>query len=537
MPSLNSQPSTLNWRRTGWLFLGLGAVLGFGAYRLGAPLWSNFPDYNYGWAIPGLVVYLFWQRWKDRPMANPPVVHGWQVSVMGAVGVLLLPLVLVQEANLIWLTFAWLIGLWVVVCLLWLVWLAGGWSWVRHFGFVLGFLLLAIPWPGFLEGPFTGVLAKSNAACAVEAVNFFGIPALRRGTLIEVSGGTVGIDDACSGIRSFHAVLMLALLFGELYRLSILRRALCLAAGIGFAFVFNVVRTWVLVRVSAVQGFEALHRWHDPVGVAVLVACFGSLWLLARLLKRKPVPSAAPDLRPLISDHRPPTSDLCASVFLRRAVLALLAWQVIVEIAVEGWYRVHERGQAASIHWGAVAPSGARPIELSQAVRNNLKFNESSTVKWTEADGREWLLYYFRWLPAESRTARAWVQRAAGHHPTRCLTGSGMNLQKDGGIQCLTAGGVTFPMRRYVFSDRGRLVYVFHCVWHDGTPADGAKVLPGSERAIPRLASVLTGNRSMHRGIRALEIATSGYDSLEEAEGVLQRKLEELIKVEPGKSQ
>ena len=96
----------------------------------------------------------------------------------------------------------------------------------------------------------------------------------------------VGIDDACSGIRSFQATLMISLFLGELYALSAWRRALCVLAGFGLAFVFNVGRTLLLTWVASTKGIGAIASWHDPAGVTILVGCFLGLWLVARSLKK-----------------------------------------------------------------------------------------------------------------------------------------------------------------------------------------------------------------------------------------------------------
>ena len=54
----------------------------------------------------------------------------------------------------------------------------------------------------------------------VQALHLFGIPALQNGNLIEVKTGLLGINEACSGIRSFQATLMVSLFLGELYQMS-----------------------------------------------------------------------------------------------------------------------------------------------------------------------------------------------------------------------------------------------------------------------------------------------------------------------------
>ena len=112
-------------------------------------------------------------------------------------------------------------------------------------------------------------------------LNAVGVPALLHGNVIEVSTGLVGIDEACSGIRSLQATLMIALLFGEYYRLAATRRGWLLVAGPALALFFNFVRTFVLVSVAAHAGLPTMQRWHDPTGVALLVGCFTCLWLVA----------------------------------------------------------------------------------------------------------------------------------------------------------------------------------------------------------------------------------------------------------------
>ena len=92
---------------------------------------------------------------------------------------------------------------------------------------------------------------RLNTAMTVEFLGLFGVVALQHGNVIEVSTGMVGIDEACSGIRSFQAMLMISLFFGEFYALKVSRRALCVVAGFAFSFLFNVARTSLLTWVAA----------------------------------------------------------------------------------------------------------------------------------------------------------------------------------------------------------------------------------------------------------------------------------------------
>src|SRR6185369_2405787 len=145
---------------------------------------------------------------------------------------------------------------------------------LRALAFPVLFFLVAVPWPSGLEDGLVQFLTRLNTNCTVEVLGVFGIPALQRGNVIEISSGLVGIDEACSGIRSFQASLMIALFLGEVYRLDALRRVLFCVIGFGLSFLFNVGRTFLLTWVAAREGLGAMAKWHDPAGVGVLLACF-----------------------------------------------------------------------------------------------------------------------------------------------------------------------------------------------------------------------------------------------------------------------
>jgi hypothetical protein len=65
----------------------------------------------------------------------------------------------------------------------------------------------------------------------VASLNLFHISAVQHGNVIEVKTGLLGIDEACSGIRSLQATLMVSLFLGELYRAATLRRVVLIVCG------------------------------------------------------------------------------------------------------------------------------------------------------------------------------------------------------------------------------------------------------------------------------------------------------------------
>jgi len=109
---------------------------------------------------------------------------------------------------------------------------------------------------------------------------------MQHGNVIEVSTGVVGIDDACSGIRSLQSSLMISLFFGEFYRMKWFRRALLVPVSFILAILFNICRTSFLTLIAARKGVDAISRYHDEAGLSILLACTAAMWGWRGLLEK-----------------------------------------------------------------------------------------------------------------------------------------------------------------------------------------------------------------------------------------------------------
>ena len=147
---------------------------------------------------------------------------------------------LVEEANPDWRLIGWALALEVIALSLVAVYVSRGAAALKHFAFPILFFLVAVPWPTPVEQPLIQALTRGIVAATVELLNFAGYPAQPHGNVIETTGGFVDIDEACSGIRSLQAALMLALFFGEWRRLGVSRRMALLGIAFALACVFNL---------------------------------------------------------------------------------------------------------------------------------------------------------------------------------------------------------------------------------------------------------------------------------------------------------
>ena len=499
-----------------WLaLLGL-AGFWFVVARLLSPQWSVYAQYNYGWAVPFLCLYLAWNRWPDRPAPTAPrILPG--VALWFVIVLLLVPSRVIVEANLIWRFGSLAMGVELVGLTLCVLYLLGGAAWLRHFGFAVVFFLIAIPWPTLLESLVTQNLMRINTAIVVEVLTALGIPALPHGNVIEISTGLVGIDEACSGIRSLQATLMIAMFFGELYRLSVRRRVLLVASGVALAFACNMARTFLLVWVCSRSGLGAMEKWHDPTGIAILLICFTGLWLVSvKLRVAPPAPDVAREVDTSWPQLRP-----------RWMGATLVASLCAVEGGNAAWFSLRERAGANLVNWTVRWPTGSpnyRDIELSRRVREEMKFREGHSAGWADEAGHVWQVFYFRWGPAANLTERTVVQFAKGHRPEVCLPASGMEMRDQRGVMDFEANGLTLPFRAFRFEDRSRPLFVYFCAWEDGTRGVAANM---RENSASRLAAALAGSRSVSQ--RVIEIAIWGCQSAEEADAALRKQLPELI--------
>src|SRR5258708_6657961 len=70
--------------------------------------WSVNPTYGYGWAVPLLAGYLFYERWRSRPVSTGPRRSSFWLAVPALFLLAYLPVRVVQEANPDWVKINWI---------------------------------------------------------------------------------------------------------------------------------------------------------------------------------------------------------------------------------------------------------------------------------------------------------------------------------------------------------------------------------------------------------------------------------------------
>lgn len=253
-----------------------------------AYFWNKRPDLQFGWVVLMLCGYLFYESWEKRPPVQWR--FRWWAALLGVAGVSLLFLVQIYMAAF-GTNSATMQGLTLGVLLLAAANVAFvfGWTGCVKFAMPYGFILVAMPLPAIIQGPLVNGLQWKVAMLNTEVLNLIGIPAQQVGSLIHLPNGTVGIDEACSGIRSLQSTVMASLFIGYLTLQRISLRIVLLVLGVGLAVFGNLVRSLYLCLTAHAKGVAAIEKVHDQAGWSILiftaVGVFVLSWLMAKLEK------------------------------------------------------------------------------------------------------------------------------------------------------------------------------------------------------------------------------------------------------------
>jgi len=248
--------------------------------------WTRNPELQFGWIVVMLCAYLFYEAWELRPATT----YRWSIPAALSSGLALGVLFLTQlYQNAYGLTPASLSGLAAGALLMVLanVHVVFGRAGLRRFSFAFLFILIAIPIPSVIYSPIVVGLQSFVSRINVEVLTLLGIPAQQQGSVIRLPNCSVGVDEACSGIRSLQSTIMASLFIGYLILKSRGLRVVLMGLGIALAVFGNICRSLFLSLKANANGPAAIEKYHDAAGWSILaftaigVALLS--WFMARL--------------------------------------------------------------------------------------------------------------------------------------------------------------------------------------------------------------------------------------------------------------
>ena len=387
--------------------------------------------------------------------------------------------------------------------------LVGGWPWVRHFAFPICLIFTAVPCPHVIDIPMTVGLMHGVASFTVELLNICGVAAVQHGNVIEVRGGLLGVDQACSGVRSLQAALTSSVFIGEVFRFRAGRRFILVGVGLVAALVTNVIRTYFLAWTASREGLPAVEKWHDPAGFFILSACLLGIWIAAVwMAKGIPFPKRAGDV-------------LSGRLLPGRWMMGLSVWMLAVLAAVELWF--YDDASVAESPWSLLPPGDSESVPIGEDALRQLQCDQLKASAWREPDGSEWLLYFLQWRPGPIRSRVL----ARVHRPDVCLSSIGLKMIQDRGTQLVEAGGYKLPFRSYTFEREGRLLYVYYGLWQTRSRRAEARGALSESEHVAGFQAVMWRERNL--GQQVAELAVSGCADAAQADARFQVVLKRLL--------
>ncbi len=242
------------------------------------PEWMHNPDLSHGLFAPVLFLLLLNESRRRGPWRYLPETAGLRVlrGVVLTAGIAFTCLAGLYAVAVEWthplvgmsLTLA-LSGL-LLGALLWL-----STSRVRALSFnwtslvAIGFWPLCAPIPPGTYSRITLQLQFWVTDIVLNSLHLLGIAATTSGNIIILAHTSVGVEEACSGVRSLLSCLVAAVFFSATLVRRPWARLLLIAVAPPLAFAMNIVRSLGLT-LMANAGVDIGGKWHDLTGFSVL---------------------------------------------------------------------------------------------------------------------------------------------------------------------------------------------------------------------------------------------------------------------------
>jgi len=263
------------WLLAGVLLLGLLYAKSF------AKLWSDWStdeNYSHGYLVP---VAFFWMIWMQRKeLANIQVApRVWGLGIVG-LGVAQMVVGKLGAENFVTNSSLLVVLSGITIYLF-------GTAVFRRMAFPIAWLLFMIPLPAIIYYALTFKLQVLASSLSSTMLDWFRIPNVREGNVIYLPNFTVGVVEACSGIRSLISLLAFAAFFGYVSPMNRLSRWVLLLSAVPIAIFVNALRiggTGCVGNYGSPKYAEGFY--HTFSGWLLFLGCLGSVALVSRLLTR-----------------------------------------------------------------------------------------------------------------------------------------------------------------------------------------------------------------------------------------------------------
>ncbi len=263
------------------------AAFGWATVSLLVDVYQGVEDYSHGFVVPLVSLYAAYEIRKKYPHESYTP-SWWGVPVVGTGATLVVVGLWYRYALLPGgLGVQCITGLGLLIVIYGLSLSLGGKALVARFIFPLLFLCFCVPLPENMTNQITLPLRSVVSTAATRIVRECGIPVFQEGNMLHLATTSLGVADACSGIRSLWIMLATAAAFGYFLCCGPLRTLLLSAMAIPLAVLFNIIRVVATALMVAQLGPQyAMGSRHEMTGAVVFLLGVMTLvaigWILAR---------------------------------------------------------------------------------------------------------------------------------------------------------------------------------------------------------------------------------------------------------------
>lgn len=379
--------------------------------------WGSISYYNFGWAVPFLAAYLLFLNLQSIPPRQGRLKE-WTLPTATALILMLVPFHAFSEVNPFWRAPLWIQGGLLVLYSLIVVNLLFGTKGIRRSLYPLLLLSTMIPWPYRIETTIIQSMTEVVSNASLHTLLFMGFPFVMSGNSLVMGDIQVGVNEACSGIRSLQALFMVTLFSAGLMRISVWARVLTLLALPFLVIAMNTARAVFLSLQIVLNGNEAYEKWHDPAGLITFAI---SMILLIALL------TATGSLIPAYLKDDKAHGDRIS--LPGNTLWILLALPILPYGLVEGWFRIHEHWKPPTLLYSfepeRIASLKIQALDIHPRIASVLGYSYGSRFKINQSREATGELYFYGYNPDNKIGSVS----SYGHSPLICMEAIGAKLE------------------------------------------------------------------------------------------------------------
>jgi exosortase len=279
-------------------------ALGFGyasTWRSLIQTWSTNDNYNYGFLVVPIALYILWNRrelFNDLKPSFKPLwpALGFIVATLG------LKFWLYERNESI------LENLTLLPLLAGVAVLAGGWQMLRFAWPAIAYMIFMFPLPERINSLLSYNLQSFATMASCSILQMIGRPAIYEGNVILMSGYMLEVARACSGLSmllTFVALITAMVLVTDKKRMVLWQRIVLVLSSVPIALASNVIRIVVTALCYPIFGPVKVEQFaHDFAGWAMMPIGLALAWAELSLLDWLVVKEQVVDHRMLLPGMR-----------------------------------------------------------------------------------------------------------------------------------------------------------------------------------------------------------------------------------------